>query len=350
MKIQIVSGFLGAGKTTFLNKYLPYLNGKTVVIENEFGEVGLDKKLIKNGVPVKEINSGCICCNLVTDFKNGIEEIISKYSPDRIIVEPSGVAQLSDIIKVCNVIDKNIDIEIEDKIVIVDACSFEDCVDVFGNFYLDQLANASLVFFSNIGKIEKVELGNIVKDIKKLNPFVDFFLEDWRFIDGETLISVIEKSRESNNIDSDKKTWIHSKMDESNANSVFESISFNNIKKHSEKDMEILKEKIESGEFGRVIRSKGIIQIDYSDIQTNNDKTKNIVSIESEKVDVDVERDFWHFDSNLSSFNFEKIKIDELNNIELIDKTGQVILIGIDLEFDKIKSYFSKYKGITLNM
>ena len=115
MKIQIVSGFLGAGKTTFINKYISGSKDRTVIIENEFGEVGLDRKLIKGEIPVKEINSGCICCSLVSDFRESIREIITDFSPDRIIIEPSGIAQLSDILRVCTSLKREYSVKIEDK-------------------------------------------------------------------------------------------------------------------------------------------------------------------------------------------------------------------------------------------
>ena len=134
MIIQIISGFLGAGKTTFINKYISGNKDKTVIIENEFGKIGLDKKLIEGNIPVREINSGCICCSLVADFRESIRKIINDFSPDRIIIEPSGVAQLSDILKVCNFFNREYGIEISDKIVIVDIESFEDCLEDFGNF------------------------------------------------------------------------------------------------------------------------------------------------------------------------------------------------------------------------
>ena len=101
MDIEIISGFLGAGKTTFLNQYLPLLSGKTAVIENEFGDVGLDGDLIREKVPVRELYAGCICCTLAIDFRQSIREIAETYQPDRIVIEPSGIGKLSDVIKAC---------------------------------------------------------------------------------------------------------------------------------------------------------------------------------------------------------------------------------------------------------
>ena len=97
MEIQIISGFLGTGKTTFLNQYLPLLPGLTAVVENEFGEVGLDGTLISEDVPVKELSAGCICCSLALDLQQGLVEIANKYKPDRILIEPSGIGKLSDV-------------------------------------------------------------------------------------------------------------------------------------------------------------------------------------------------------------------------------------------------------------
>ena len=128
MEVQIVSGFLGAGKTTFLNKYLPLLKGKTVVIENEFGDVGLDGELIQGDIPVKELYAGCICCSLALDFQKGIKELTEQFHPDRIVIEPSGVGRLTDVVKACDRAreKEGIDLRITKLIVISDITEFED--------------------------------------------------------------------------------------------------------------------------------------------------------------------------------------------------------------------------------
>lgn len=326
MIIQIISGFLGAGKTTFINKYISGNKGKTVIIENEFGKIGLDKKLIQGNIPVREINSGCICCSLVTDFRESIRAIMDEFSPERIIIEPSGVAQLSDILKVCNFFNREYGIEISDKIVIVDIESFEDCLEDFGNFYVDQIENASIIMFSNIERVESDDIDRIILKMKEINPEASIFKEDWRKITSEEIEAILEESRK--NIikakESDTSHMVHSSEGHHHhpADNIFDSVSFSNIKNFSEKNMEELKEKIAEGYFGKVIRAKGIIP---SDSEESSENFK-----------------YLHFDSNLSSFNFNKMKIENLPNFDSDDKSGNVILIGSNLKRNKIEKYFLK--------
>ena len=326
MIIQIISGFLGAGKTTFINKYISGNKSKTVIIENEFGKIGLDKKLIQENIPVREINSGCICCSLVTDFRESIREIINEFSPERIIIEPSGVAQLSDILKVCNFFNREYGIEISDKIVIVDIESFEDCLEDFGNFYVDQIENASVIMFSNIEEVKSDDIERIILKIREINSKASIFKEDWRKITSEEIEAILEESRKNiikaREADNSGKTHSLREHHHHPADNIFESISFSNIKNFSEKDMEELKEKIAEGYFGKVIRAKGIIP---SNSEENSENFK-----------------YWHFDSNLSSFNFQKIDIENLPNFNSDDKSENVILIGSNLKRNKIKKYFLK--------
>ena len=136
----------GAGKTTFLKQYLPLLTGKTVVIENEYGEIGLDGDLIQSDIPVKEIYAGCICCSLAVDFRNGIREIARQYQPDRIVIELR-VGKLSDIVKVCEKVgDRDgVELEVTQRIAVVDGSSYEEYADGFGAFYLDQIRQAQII-------------------------------------------------------------------------------------------------------------------------------------------------------------------------------------------------------------
>ncbi len=323
MKIQIVSGFLGAGKTTFINKYISGSKDRTVIIENEFGEVGLDRKLIKGDIPVKEINSGCICCSLVSDFREGIREIITDFSPDRIIIEPSGIAQLSDILRVCASLKREYSVKIEDRIVIVDAGSFYECLESFGAFYTDQLENAGVIMFSNIDSLENEELDRIISEIGKLNPTCTVFREDWRKLDSELLESVLSEARK-NIIGKEDGSYISKTPSERKhtvAKNVFESVSLSNVKGFSATDMDMLKEKICKGDFGEVVRAKGIIPV-----------TPDVPDRIS---------DYWHFDSNISSFEFRHINIREFPNVDFPHEKGNVIIIGRNLEKDSIRKYFS---------
>ena len=139
MNIQIVSGFLGSGKTTFLNRYMTCLQGRVAVIENEFGPAGLDAQLLGEEVPVKEISAGCICCSM--DFQQGIAEVEQKYHPDYLLIEPSGVGRLSDVVKACTEQGYSVD----QLITMVDLSSYEDYAQAFGEFYLDQIRGANLL-------------------------------------------------------------------------------------------------------------------------------------------------------------------------------------------------------------
>ena len=326
MIIQIISGFLGAGKTTFINKYISGNKGKTVIIENEFGKIGLDKKLIQGNIPVREINSGCICCSLVSDFRESIREIINEFSPDRIIIEPSGVAQLSDILKVCNFFNREYDTEILDRIVIVDIACFEDCLEDFGNFYVDQIENASIIMFSDIEEVKSNDIDRIILKMKKINPEAAIFKEDWRKITSDEIETILEEARinirKAKEADTSGKIHSSEGHHHHSADNVFESVAFNNIKIFSEKDVKELKEKISDGFFGKVIRAKGIIP---AESEENSETFK-----------------YWHFDSNLSSFNFNKIDTENLSNFNSDDKSGNVILIGSDLKKNEIEEYFCK--------
>ena len=190
MEVQIVSGFLGAGKTTFLNKYLPLLKGKTVVIENEFGDVGLDGELIQEDLPVKELYAGCICCSLALDFQKGIKELAEQFHPDRIVIEPSGVGRLTDVVKACDRAreKEGIDLRITKLIVILDITEFEDYIDGFGAFYLDQIQNAGLILLSNLEQVSKEEKNRLISEIREVNPDAVIYEDDWRKMEDAALL------------------------------------------------------------------------------------------------------------------------------------------------------------------
>ncbi len=169
--INIVSGFLGCGKTTFLNKVIPNMQGSNALIENEFGNIGIDGDLIHHSLPIKEIYSGCICCTVKENFNKALEELVLDYKLDNIFIEPSGVGSLSDILKVCNRVSLNstLNIKIRDVITIVDVDSFNDYIDNFGSFYLDQIENAQMIFLSHFENLVDSEVEEIIEKISLIN-------------------------------------------------------------------------------------------------------------------------------------------------------------------------------------
>ena len=162
VKVDIISGFLGAGKTTLIQKLLKtvYAGENVVLIENEFGEIGIDGGFLKEaGIEIKEMNSGCICCSLVGDFSESLKEVVKTYNPSRVIIEPSGVGKLSDVVKAVEGVKDELELEISYKAVVIDVTKCKMYVKNFGEFYLNQIENANTIFFSrtDIAKEGKVE-------------------------------------------------------------------------------------------------------------------------------------------------------------------------------------------------
>lgn len=255
MEIQIVSGFLGAGKTTFLNKYLPLLKGRTVVIENEFGDVGLDGELIEEDIPVKELYAGCICCSLAMDFRKGIREITEQFRPDRIVIEPSGVGRLSDIVNACirSKEKDGVDLRITKLITVVDLAGLEEYVEGFGAFYRDQIRQAGLLLLSNLEVVPKAEKERLVEELKQMNPRAIIYEGDWRDMQPDALLELMDMV-EDYEVDLEKPLVLpHS------AGQVFSSISIQGAKVMSESEIEGILKELKEERYGQVLRAKGIL-------------------------------------------------------------------------------------------
>ena len=196
-KVDIFSGFLGAGKTTLIKKLIAeaYGDEKIVLIENEFGEIGVDSSFLKNtGIQINEMNAGCICCTLVGDFGRALEEVIEKYSPDRILIEPSGVGKLSDvIIAVQDLGNKNI--ELNSFTTVVDAKRCKIMMRSFGEFYKNQVEHASSVVLSHQAGLDDEKLAEVIHMIKELNPNASIVTSDWTTLDGAKILKVMEDNK-----------------------------------------------------------------------------------------------------------------------------------------------------------
>jgi G3E family GTPase len=256
-QISVVSGFLGAGKTSFLKKIIPYMEGKVALIENEFGEVGIDGDLLPRELPVKEICAGCICCSGVQDFEKAIAELMLRYHPQHILIEPSGVGSLSDIIRVCRIIrqKRDLDLQIKHLITIVDAAVFEDYSTNFGGFYLDQIANAQIIFLSRFKQMEDQQMEKIIVQISTINPTVFIFKEDWYSHDGEELIEVL-------NTTNDCAINVKERKNLMPAANVFDSLSIVKPKVFSEGELERVLAALSGKENGYILRAKGILELD----------------------------------------------------------------------------------------
>lgn len=194
-KIDIVSGFLGAGKTTLIKKLLneALKDSKVVLIENEFGEIGIDGGFLKDaGIEIKEMNSGCICCSLVGDFGTSLKEVMKTYQPERILIEPSGVGKLSDVMKaVQDVIDEH-EVVLNSAVAVVDASKCKMYIKNFGEFFINQIEHAGTIILSRTGNISEDKLKKAVELIREHNTKATIITTPWDELDGKDILATIE--------------------------------------------------------------------------------------------------------------------------------------------------------------
>ena len=193
-KIDIISGFLGAGKTTLIKKLIAeaFEGEKLVLIENEFGEIGIDGGFLKEaGIQITEMNSGCICCSLVGDFGEALKEVLTKYSPDRVIIEPSGVGKLSDVVKAV----KNIgdEVQINSTATVVDASKCKMYMKNYGEFYNNQIEYAGTVILSRTQNVSADKLDACLKMIREKNEEASIITTPWDDIQGKNIVEAMEK-------------------------------------------------------------------------------------------------------------------------------------------------------------
>ena len=198
-KIDIVSGFLGAGKTTLIKKLLAEAlsDTKVVLIENEFGEIGIDGGFLKEaGIEIKEMNSGCICCSLVGDFGTSLKEVMHIYEPERILIEPSGVGKLSDVMKaVQDVIDTK-EVVLNSAVAVVDASKCKMYIKNFGEFFINQIAHAGTIILSRTGDISEEKLDKCIELIREHNEKATIITTPWDDLDGKDILATIEGAKD----------------------------------------------------------------------------------------------------------------------------------------------------------
>ena len=276
-KIDIYSGFLGAGKTTLIKKMISeaYQGQKLVLIENEFGEIGIDGGFLQDaGINITEMNSGCICCSLVGDFGEALNQVISQYDPDRVIIEPSGVGKLSDVIGAVEKVT-NEEVTLGYTVAVVDATKVKVYTKNFGEFYNNQIETASTIILSRTGSIQQNKLDTAVAMLREHNEKATLITTPWEQLTGEQLISAMEgQSTLAAELAKLEMERLHAHHHEEgcccghdhgheghhHADEVFDSIGMETTRKFSmEKIAEILAALEDEHEYGMVLRAKGIV-------------------------------------------------------------------------------------------
>ena len=294
-KIDVVSGFLGAGKTTLIKKLLKEaLDGsKTVLIENEFGEIGIDGGFLKEaGIEIKEMNSGCICCSLVGDFGTSLKEVISTYAPERILIEPSGVGKLSDVLKAVENVAGDLDVEINSAVAVVDASKCKMYMKNFGEFFSNQIEYAGTIILSRTDKVDHAKLNACVEMIREHNDKATIITTPLDQLDGREVLKTIEGADKLEDMmkemlehihdDHDEDGWCghehhhHHDHDENctcgchdhdhdhhhhhhHADEVFTSWGIETPNTYSAEDIEKILTALDSGEYGAILRAKGMV-------------------------------------------------------------------------------------------
>lgn len=310
IKVDIFSGFLGSGKTTLIKKLIEekFTEDKIAIIENEFGEVSIDGDLLKGtNVDIKEINSGCICCSIVGDFKKSIKEIIKMYKPTRIIIEPSGVAKLSDIIKSCKSIGKEEDFDINYIFTVVDVTNFKMYMNNFGEFYKDQLIHGKTILLSRPEKIDEDTMCDIVKTIRGINKTASIITSKLSTIDASDILEIADKdlvdkeekklSKVASSLFS-KGGLIKKSTNNHSADKVFDTWGIETTKIYTINTLKGIFNKINSNEdYGNVLRGKGLVRVDggkwvefhYTPgefkIQVTSNRSEGKIAIIGEKID-----------------------------------------------------------------
>ncbi len=267
-KIDIVSGFLGAGKTTLIKKMLQeaFQGEKLVLIENEFGEISIDGGFLKDsGVQISEMSSGCICCSLVGDFGKALVDVQKKFTPDRILIEPSGVGKLSDVIlAVENTVKDVPEMKLNSFVTVADASKVKVYMKNFGEFYNNQIETAGTIILSRTQKVSPEKLEAAVALLREKNKDAAIITTPWDQLDGKTILAAMEKVsladelmeriRAEHEAEEEEHHHHHHHADE-----VFTSWGAETPKTFSEADIDRILTALDGGEYGAILRAKGIV-------------------------------------------------------------------------------------------
>ncbi len=290
-KIDIFSGFLGAGKTTLIKKLLTeaYAGEKVVLIENEFGEIGIDGGFLKEaGIEITEMNSGCICCSLVGDFGDALKKVIADFSPDRILIEPSGVGKLSDVIKavegVCND-----NVALNSSVAVADASKCKIYIKNFGEFYNDQIENAGTIVLSRTSGISDEKLALALSLLREKNAHAAIITTPWDQLDGKVILDAIENAHtleselheleeeahghhhhdhgeechchdhEHHHHEHGEECHCHDHGHHHHADEVFSNWGKETAKKFSLDEVKSILDSLQKSKYGIVLRAKGIV-------------------------------------------------------------------------------------------
>ena len=275
-KIDIFSGFLGAGKTTFIKKLIEeaYKGEKLVLIENEFGTIGIDSGFLQEaGIQINEMNSGCICCSLVGDFSKALANVIDEYKPDRILIEPSGVGKLSDVIKAAKSAEEH-DATLNGFTTIVDATKCKMYMKNFGEFFNDQVENAGCIVLSHTDKLSEAKITECVNMLREKNPAAVIVTTPWGQLSGEQLISAMEREdtleaelhklehehHHHHDEECDCGCHDHEHHHHHHADEVFTSWGIETNKKFDAAELEAVLHELKNEEkYGIILRAKGIV-------------------------------------------------------------------------------------------
>lgn len=331
-KIDIISGFLGAGKTTLIKKIIEDVlyKEKLMIIENEFGQIGIDGGFLKDtGIEITEMNSGCICCSLVGDFGSALREALDQYKPDRIIIEPSGVGKLSDVIKAVEEIKDDTNVKLNSFCAVVDAQKCKMYMKNFGEFFNNQIENANTIILSRTQKLSQEKLEDVVSLIREHNTKATVITTSWEEINGKQIVDAMEKSNSlENELFKEEHHHNHEHTEECtcgghhhehdehcscghdhhhhDADEVFTSWGIETPKKYNKDKLnDILSLLSDSSDYGVILRAKGIIS--------------------------DEKGNWYNFDLVPGEFEIRKGEP---------DYTGRLCVIGSKLDKNKIETLF----------